>query len=1075
MPVQAPQWTDFLSCLICYNEFECSVRRPISLGCGHTMCKSCLSKLQRKQCPFDQTVINTDINQLPENYALLQLVGGRIPEKPPSVVPLVSKEDYKHYLEAKTCVEELALYLKSPTPGIVNGLLQSSPLSRPMQRKLVTLINCQLVEEEGRSRGMRAARSLGERSVTELILQHQNPQQLSANLWAAVRARGCQFLGPAMQEEVLKLVLLALEDGSALSRKVLVMFVVQRLAPHFPQASKTSIGHVVQLLYRASCFKVSKREGDSSLMQLKEEFRTYEALRREHDAQIVQIATEAGLRIAPEQWSSLLYGDTAHKSHMQSIIDKLQTPQSFSQSVQELVIALQRTGDPGNLSVLRPYLELLAGIDPSPDTPPPLWEDLKHAQEAAKIVVKGLVDFVQNFGNRKLQEDRLNLNAKYKTSMCRDLTQRRNCPRGLNCTFAHSQEELERFRAKSKRTVVGGRTSRLSVKSPTPDDPKCVQKDDDVIICNSSPIVVNSYVNSNTPLTSPDCGMSGYAYDGSYLSEASSCETEAILAENSTSKVQVNNRCSLSGSTSHSDAHPSLQSSHILNPESPAFQPLATKPLQVLSMQPSYQALSTTVLGVIPTAITSLPAAKFNFNSKCLSQSSEQNSSGLSTCDTSFSSTVSCLQPVCRVNAVHCKDLQASLSAKSVSKNPLECQTLAALQQRKKLLLAQLDKAKLPKSSCLFAGENGIVSSPDIGTYCVMKTMEDGSVVSFYTPWTSASVFPYGSSTQCTNSDYSNSLNSSSNGENSSVVKEESRNGLLEMDFSNCALFCPSEKDEFIPFDPPLVSKYGPISRCSKSLIRGPAPIQVNAVSQMGELTSPTSAVRHPLPSASFAPSFYATNSSGFTVPVAIIPEQYLPVVKSASVVLPVAVDCSVYHSNESEMLRISNTGVANGFKMAEECIDDSLYQLQVEELMHVKELNAQILKEELWEVEKTIQEKEQILLKDSAQYNEYPYKQRYDLKLGGSVPTSIGPWPSQTLENFPFKPSEAEYEIRVGEEINELEQKWLEVLQQEEDDVWIEEHEGVYKANCAHSCYYYFLNNELLVFNECCFCAWNA
>jgi len=101
-------------------------------------------------------------------------------------------------------------------------------------------------------------------------------------------------------------------------------------------------------------------------MQLKEEFRTYEALRREHDAQIVQIATEAGLRIAPDQWSALLYGDTTHKSHMQSIIDKLQTPQSFAQSVQELVIALQRTPDPGQLSGLRPQLELLAGIDPSP-------------------------------------------------------------------------------------------------------------------------------------------------------------------------------------------------------------------------------------------------------------------------------------------------------------------------------------------------------------------------------------------------------------------------------------------------------------------------------------------------------------------------------------------------------------------------------------------------------------------------------------------------------------------------------------------------------------------------------------
>lgn len=76
------------------------------------------------------------------------------------------------------------------------------------------------------------------------------------------------FLFLAMQEEVLKLVLLALEDGSALSRKVLVMFVVQRLEPHFPQASKTSIGHVVQLLYRASCFKVIYSDNYMLLSQM---------------------------------------------------------------------------------------------------------------------------------------------------------------------------------------------------------------------------------------------------------------------------------------------------------------------------------------------------------------------------------------------------------------------------------------------------------------------------------------------------------------------------------------------------------------------------------------------------------------------------------------------------------------------------------------------------------------------------------------------------------------------------------------------------------------------------------------
>ena len=65
-----------------------------------------------------------------------------------------------------------------------------------MQRKLVALVHCQLIEDEGRARAVKAARSLGERTVTEMILLHQNPAQLSANLWAGVRARGCQFLGP---------------------------------------------------------------------------------------------------------------------------------------------------------------------------------------------------------------------------------------------------------------------------------------------------------------------------------------------------------------------------------------------------------------------------------------------------------------------------------------------------------------------------------------------------------------------------------------------------------------------------------------------------------------------------------------------------------------------------------------------------------------------------------------------------------------------------------------------------------------------------------------------------------------
>ncbi|KAJ8915807.1 hypothetical protein NQ315_004619 [Exocentrus adspersus] len=485
MPIQAPQWTEFLSCPVCCNSFDEKLRSPISLGCGHTICKGCLSNLHRKQCPFDQTTISIDVENLPVNTALLQLVGPTIKNDNEEIdTKIVPREHINFYLQCKKCVEELALYLKPHPNGNVCG--NGSVLSRPMQRKLVTLINCQLVEDEGRTRAMRAARSLGERTVTELILQHQNPQQLSANLWAAVRARGCQFLGPAMQEEVLKLVLLALEDGSALSRKVLVMFVVQRLEPHFPQASKTSIGHVVQLLYRASCFKVSKREGDSSLMQLKEEFRTYDALRREHDAQIVQIATEAGLRIAPDQWSALLYGDTAHKSHMQSIIDKLQTPQSFAQSVQELVIALQRTGDPGKLSVLRNHLELLASIDPSPESPSPSWSECSECLTAVRQVVAGLVEFIHQHGSRKLQDTAHSQHAKYKISMCRDLTLRGSCPRGTNCTFAHSNEELEKYRAKNRKSISRNKEHHAENQSPT--DKSYHQSEDYYAIPNATTV-----------------------------------------------------------------------------------------------------------------------------------------------------------------------------------------------------------------------------------------------------------------------------------------------------------------------------------------------------------------------------------------------------------------------------------------------------------------------------------------------------------------------------------------------------------------------------------------------------------
>ena len=77
------------------------------------------------------------------------------------------------------------------------------------------------------------------------------------------------------------------------------------------------------------------------------------------------------------------------------------------------------------------------------DVPCPTWENLDAVMKAAKTVVEGLVLFLSSMGQRR--HDFLSpFNARYKTSMCRDFLERRSCPRAASCTFAHSEEELEK-------------------------------------------------------------------------------------------------------------------------------------------------------------------------------------------------------------------------------------------------------------------------------------------------------------------------------------------------------------------------------------------------------------------------------------------------------------------------------------------------------------------------------------------------------------------------------------------------------------------------------------------------------
>lgn len=110
MPIQAPQWTEFLSCPVCYNVFNEQLYRPISLACGHTVCKTCLSKFQQRKCPFDQSLISRDIDELPANFALLQLVSATA--SPDSKKDCVPNEHKTYYERSRKCVEQLALLLK---------------------------------------------------------------------------------------------------------------------------------------------------------------------------------------------------------------------------------------------------------------------------------------------------------------------------------------------------------------------------------------------------------------------------------------------------------------------------------------------------------------------------------------------------------------------------------------------------------------------------------------------------------------------------------------------------------------------------------------------------------------------------------------------------------------------------------------------------------------------------------------------------------------------------------------------------------------------------------------------------
>lgn len=211
--MQAPNWTDFLQCSICTSKFDQSDVLPVSLNCGHTLCMRCLGKLKTRTCPYDKVAIRSDVEVFPINAALLHLLGHKqTPALDNIQVQKLCEADQALYNRAMLAVFDLSMFLQPLAEHGISAAI--TYLTKPMLKKLVSVVNCQILECDGQVRALRAAHSIADRTVTELLVMHQNQQQISTLLWTAVRNRGCQFLGPVMQEEALKLILLVRVLGS---------------------------------------------------------------------------------------------------------------------------------------------------------------------------------------------------------------------------------------------------------------------------------------------------------------------------------------------------------------------------------------------------------------------------------------------------------------------------------------------------------------------------------------------------------------------------------------------------------------------------------------------------------------------------------------------------------------------------------------------------------------------------------------------------------------------------------------------------------------------------------------------
>uniref|UniRef100_A0A914HAJ1 Protein-lysine N-methyltransferase n=1 Tax=Globodera rostochiensis TaxID=31243 RepID=A0A914HAJ1_GLORO len=382
-------WTEILCCPKCGNVFSVE-HLPVTLSCGHLLCSCCVD--EHAFCPFDKTAAKWDgSSKMYVNVPVLSIVLGdeelAKQHMERSMKSLCSSDSpqYETVKRLECSLQTFASFLYK-VDSEKGATVSSSRLGRAIQHKLFSLLCANLWQEESRAQMLKLLRSMSGQIVSELIPCIEGTVNLSSALWSAVRARGCQFLGPAPQEDVLRHIHRALMRGELLARKTLVLHIVDKLSCQHSSISKTCVGHVVQLLYRASCFNVIKQEGQSSLMQLKEEFRSFETLRFEHDSQIVQIAIDAGLR-----------------THMQTVCDRINSKSLQTDALRKLIDKKQAERNLFGIQTKLEHFDALFTAENLNASENEVWTQIEELLVHMSEVLKVYSDFFENRNAEKEQ------------------------------------------------------------------------------------------------------------------------------------------------------------------------------------------------------------------------------------------------------------------------------------------------------------------------------------------------------------------------------------------------------------------------------------------------------------------------------------------------------------------------------------------------------------------------------------------------------------------------------------------------------------------------------------------------